>query len=85
MMKSFQKHLEESKVSYFEHLKFALYAGACLLYAGIASLIHAFLPNLFKGTAAFIVIKLYNDRLVDHPNPVYQEYLKNETDNKRHN
>lgn len=80
MFNSSKQHLEESKCSYVEHFKFAIYASLLLLYAGIASLIHAFIPALFKGTAAFIVIKLYNQRLKHHPNPMYQT-MKNESDN----
>lgn len=80
MLKSSKHHLENSQCSYIEHLKFAIYASLLLVYAGIASLIHAFIPALFKGTAAFIVIKLYNQRLKNHPNPMYQT-MKNESNN----
>lgn len=80
MIKGSKQHLEDSKCSYIEHLKFAIYAGFLLIYAGIASVIHAFIPGLFKGTAAFIVIKLYNHRLKNHPNPMYKT-MKNESNN----
>lgn len=70
-----KEHLDHSNVTYFEHLKFAFYASGLLLYASIASLIHAILPNLFPATAAKIVIKLYKKRLENHPNPNYQEMI----------
>lgn len=79
-MKFLTNHLKDSKTTYFEHLKFAIYAGILLLYASIASLIHAIFPFLFKGTAACVVVKLYKQRLENHPNPVYQEWVQNGTD-----
>ena len=51
-------------------------AGCKLLYAGIASIIHGFVPAWFEGTAAKIVIDLYHRRLEDHPNTDYKEYIK---------
>ena len=83
MFKSSKKHLEESNASYLEHLKFALYAAALLFYAAVASVIHAVIPALFKGTSAFIVIKLYKERLVGHPNKLYQEWINNGSNNEK--
>lgn len=83
MIRSSKKHLEDSKTTYFEHLQFALYACVLLFYAGIASLIHAFVPGWFKGTPAFIVIKLYKQRLVGHPNPQYKEWIDDENNNSK--
>ena len=80
MFKNCKKHLEESQCSYLEHFKFAIYAGTLLLIASIASFIHAFIPAFFKGTAAYIVIKLYKTRLKNHPNPLYQKW-KDDVDN----
>lgn len=74
-MGSIRQHLRDSKTTYFEHLKFALYAGFMLLYAAIASIIHAIIPSLFPSTAANIVTKLYNVRLKNHPNPTYRKML----------
>lgn len=80
MLKSSKKHLDESECSYVEHLNFAVYASLLLFAAAIASIIHAFIPAFFKGTAAYIVIKLYKTRLKNHPNPLYQKW-KNDVDN----
>lgn len=82
MLKASKNHLEESQIRYKEHLKFALYASFLLMYAGIVSLIHAFIPAMFKGTSAFIVIKLYQQRLVGHPNKRYQDWINYGGDNK---
>jgi hypothetical protein len=81
MFKSSKKHLLESQCSYIDHFKFAIYAAFLLLIAGIASLIHACVPAFFKGTAAYIVIKLYKMRLKNHANPMYRGWLKDENHN----
>jgi hypothetical protein len=78
MFKSSKKHLSDSQTTYAEHFKFAIYACGLLFYAAAASLLHAFVPAWFKGTPAFIVIKLYKQRLVGHPNQQYQDWIKDE-------
>lgn len=85
MFESSKKHLEDSQCSYKEHFKFAIYAGFLLLAASIASLIHAFIPAFFKGTAAYVVIKLYKGRLENHPNLTYQNWIKDESNNQSNN
>lgn len=69
------QHLKDSQISYIAHLKFALYASGQLLFAAIASFIHGVFPFMFKGSAAWVVIKLYNQRLVNHPNQKYQQWI----------
>lgn len=54
----FKKHLTESNKTYCEHFAFALKAGVLLLWAAIASIIHAFIPSLFAFTSQKIVMKL---------------------------
>ncbi len=81
MFSSFKKHLDDSNCGYFDHAKFAIYAGILLLVAGITSFIHALLLGFFKGTSAYVVIKLYNQRLKNHPNPLYQEWIRNANNN----
>lgn len=71
-----KKHLEESQCSYFEHLKFAIYAGVAMIISGLASIIHAVVPAWFQGTAAFTVIDLYKKRLENHPNPMYKNRIE---------
>lgn len=82
-MKFLTQHLRDSNTTYIDHFVFAMYAGALLLYAAFASVVHAIFPFLFKGTAAYIVIKLYKQRLVNHPNPVYRAWVQNGIDNKK--
>jgi hypothetical protein len=71
-----RRHLQESEVSYRDHLTFAVKASGLLAYASVASFFHALLPALFPATAARIVIHLYKQRLEHHPNPKYQEMLQ---------
>lgn len=85
MISAIKKHLIESKTQYKQHFIFAVIAAFQLLWAGICSIIHAFFPNLFPGTAAKTVIKLYHRRLVNHPNKIYQEYIQHEIDKQKHN
>jgi hypothetical protein len=85
MLKFFTQHLDDSKTTYFQHLKFAVYASGLLAYAAITSLIHALFPFAFKGTAAYIVVKLYKGRLENHPNPKYQQWVKNDSHKPRDN
>jgi hypothetical protein len=77
------KHLEDSKTTYWEHFKFAIYASILLIFAGITSIIHAIVPSWFQGTAAWVVIKLYRQRLETHPNPLYQKWVNDVSNNKK--
>lgn len=75
MIKKSLEHLEKSKETYIGHLIWAILAGFRLIWAGIASVMHGFVPGLFPGTAAKTVIFLYHKRLVEHPNKEYQDYI----------
>lgn len=72
----FDEHLTKSKVSYFQHIKWAILAGFRLIYAGVASIIHGIVPTLFDGTAPKIVIDIYHNHLLGHPNSEYKEMIK---------
>ena len=76
MFKKAKLHLETSGITYREHMSFALKAGIMLLYAGVASLIHAFLPSLFAETSARVVGRLYKERIKNHPNPAYRKMFE---------
>jgi len=78
----FDKHLETSKVTYFEHLTWAVVSGIRLIYAGITSIIHGVVPSLFDGSAPKQVIDIYHSHLEDHPNPAYQDMIKEAKDRK---
>jgi hypothetical protein len=73
----FKNHLDKSQTTYFAHLKWALWAGMKLLWAGIASIIHGIVPSWFDGVAAKTVIDLYHSQLSNHPNPDYQLQIRN--------
>lgn len=72
----FEDHLKKSKVTYLNHLWWAMIAGLRLIYAGISSIIHGVIPILFDGTAPRIVIDIYHKHLVKHPNEEYKEMIK---------
>ena len=69
------KHLQDSNETYFSHSKWAASAGIKLLWAGVASLLHAIHPSLFPFTTAKIVIDLYYKRLHNHHNKAYKQYI----------
>jgi hypothetical protein len=75
MIQRSKEHLEESKTNYISHFTFAVYAGVLLILAGLASIIHAIIPGVLRGSAAYVVIKLYKDRLENHPNPQYRKWV----------
>lgn len=69
------QHLKDSNITYDAHARWAITAGIKLIWAGIASLLHAIHPSLFPGTAAKTVIELYYTRLHNHPNSEYKKYI----------
>lgn len=40
-------HLSQVEETYFQHLRFALWAGAVLIVLGVVSIIHAVFPFMF--------------------------------------
>lgn len=78
----FDEHLKTSKVTYLQHLKWALLAGVRLIYAGVTSIIHGFIPSLFNGSAPKQVIDIYHNHLEDHPNPQYKEMINKAKERK---
>ena len=71
----FDNHLNKSKVTYLEHLRWAVLAGFRLIYSGLASIIHGFVPSLFDGVAPKTVIDIYHSHLKNHPNQDYKEII----------
>ena len=76
-------HLKDSHESYFSHCRWAITAGVKMILAGILSIIHGLLPNLFAFTSAKTIIDLYYGRLHNHRNVKYQKYAKEQA--KKHN
>lgn len=60
------KHLLSRNISYIPHFRFAFLAGIVLLKAGIASIVHALLPNVFAGYSERKVIALARLAKVRH-------------------
>lgn len=70
----FLAHPRTVDESYFEHMRFALGFSSKLLAAGLAALVHAFIPCLFETTASRS-IKAMHARIVNRgaaPAPVHQ-------------
>jgi hypothetical protein len=72
--KSFS-HLKASEETYTSHLLWASYAGIKMIVVGVSSIIHGIVPAFFTGTAAKMVIDFYHQRLVNHPNKEYADYI----------
>ena len=65
MLTSSRLHLVEARESYPRHLAFALTVGAMLAGAGIACILHAFIPGICRRTASQTVqclTELFRDR-----------------------
>ena len=60
----FREHPESVGESYLEHLLQASYFGMRMLVAGLACLVHAVLPCLFKTTGRSAISKLHTKMLV---------------------
>jgi hypothetical protein len=73
-----QKHLNKSQMGYFAHLYHAFRLGLVLIYAGIASILHAFLPFLFPAYSANKVTWMYIRVVLDSANPDIQGYRSQE-------
>lgn len=72
----FESHLSKSKVTYLEHLRWAIIAGLRLIYSGFASIIHGLLPFLFNRTAPRTIIDIYHKHLINHPNEEYKTMIQ---------
>lgn len=58
MRKIFTDHPRSIGETYIQHLKFATYFGFHLTLGGIACIIHAIFPFLFKTTGSDILFKM---------------------------
>jgi hypothetical protein len=69
----FTEHPESVGESYLEHMNVALSFAGPLLAAGLAALIHAFLPFLFLTTASRTVKQLHARMVNRHPHAVSRD------------
>ena len=67
-----REHIEASHMGYFEHMWHAFSLGWILIVVGLSSLVHAFIPVLYPGTAAKEVMRIFYKYCLDHPSPVFQ-------------
>lgn len=58
LLRAFTDHPASVGESYWQHLAFALGFAAKLLLAGLAALVHALLPFLFKTTASRLIAEM---------------------------
>jgi hypothetical protein len=65
-------HLRGSQMGYFRHFCHAFSLGWILIFNGISSIIHAFIPAFFPGTAAFTTMRIFYKVCYGHPNPYFQ-------------
>lgn len=56
------KHLNEEKLSYFQHMKRALIISLKLFFASMLCFIHSILPFLFTSSASSICKKIISDQ-----------------------
>lgn len=75
LLKQSSAHLDASKETYTSHLLWASYAGVKMIVVGVSSIIHGIVPAFFTGTAAKMVIDFYHQRLINHPNKEYTDYI----------
>jgi predicted nucleotidyltransferase component of viral defense system len=80
LVKKSSKHLKSSNENYISHLFWASYAGIKMIVVGISSIVHGFIPAFFTGTAAKTIIDFYHERLVDHPNKEYTDYISKKSE-----
>jgi hypothetical protein len=59
-MISAKQHLEDSEMTYWAHLRHSLANSGRLAWLALASLVHAFIPQVWPQTAAQGVIRIYN-------------------------
>jgi hypothetical protein len=65
-------HLRGSQTTYVPHFRQAFSLGWILILNGISSIVHAFIPAFFPGTAAFTTMRLFYKFCYGHPNPYFQ-------------
>jgi len=54
----------------------ALHGGFLLIYLGVVSVIHAFIPSLYSNVTAEGVIRIFYEMILTSKNPNLQDYLK---------
>lgn len=68
MIKQSLKHLQDNKMTYWQHFLFAFGHGISCLRAGFCLMCHAIIPAIFPTTGSSLVQDL-NKSFTDHKNP----------------
>ena len=55
MKNTIKEHLTENNMTYWKHLKFAIFFGCLSLVAGFCLIIHAFFPCWFQASGSDLV------------------------------
>jgi len=74
----FTDHPAEVGESYTEHMAYAGSVGGRMVLAGLACIIHGFLPFLFKTTGSSAVARLHN-LMMEKRSATYAEQVAEET------
>jgi len=69
-------HLKRSRMTYLAHLNHALSGGFLLIYLGVISVIHAFIPSLFPRVTSEGVIRIFYQMILTNKNPDLQACVK---------
>lgn len=73
-----KEHLKTSQVGYFPHLFSGIWLGFKIMYLGLTSIFHAFIPAWFEGDAPLGVANLFYRKVYNHPNPAFQKHIQAE-------
>ena len=57
-MNSIKQHLQENNMTYYQHLKFAMFHGFVCVLAGLCLIIHSILPSIFQTAGSDLVQSL---------------------------
>ncbi len=60
-------HLKEINETYFEHLRFAMWMGVRMVFAGVACILHSIMPEILITTASD-TIKTLNQEMHERKN-----------------
>ena len=69
-------HLKRSRMTYLVHFNHALRGGFLLIYLGVVSVIHAFIPYLFPRVTSEGVIRIFYQMILTSKNPDLQACVK---------
>lgn len=69
-------HLRRSQMTYLYHMGHALHGGFLLIYLGLISVLHAFIPSLFPSQTGEGVIRIFYEMILTSRNPDLQVCVK---------